>query len=545
MDNQIKSHYYQYHTPMANVFNKFSLNKKMDRKSQYYLYSSNKTNTNINKNNNENSHFSFTVGSMIIATGIGILTFSKVAQKNISKYLFKLKRNLENRLEISTLEESHKESKFYSFTINRLNSFIKKSESINNITSLKDVLFMKLMYKTKPTRYIHESISKLFENLSKKTVINSYKSTEKAFGRMYRAFDKLDNYILKENPDEIIRYNNNDYTKKELIKKARNYRDTAKIVVSNFVSPKSVENRYKHIKKLNSSLYSTFWDASFKDFWSKNNKFKRKEMWQTFIAAEQMKGDKSLLAEDIALVRNTVTYTDKDKTKLIHDYIENLKNMISKSDYESLNVVEKLEWFTRSTNGLKNNKEIFLKELKNLSNIPEPPVDSSNIQKAKNKSIKTYINLINELANDNTTGELQDMLSIYYKVAPFELSKSGASLAFKKALNSFDKSVDKELVQFFDKVRDLELGSAPTDILTVLISLGLIIRGLNYSTTDNQRISVMLKSGIPIVGALVTSIMSATKLVSGGKSLALGFISGFILNRLGVVADNIRKKVLS
>ena len=133
------------------------------------------------------------------------------------------------------------------------------------------------------------------------------------------------------------------------------------------------------------------------------------------------------------------------------------------------------------------------------------------------------------------------MLDIYYKIAPFELSKSGALKSAQKAVSSFDKSVNLEVGEFFDKSRDLGLGSAPTDVLTLLFSCGMITYGLNKAKGNDEKKSVMLKSGIPIVGAVGTSLISATKLVSGSKSIALGLISGLVLNRIGTQADKIRK----
>lgn len=382
----------------------------------------------------------------------------------------------------------------------------------------------------------------IFENLSRDTVKKSYQKTGKSFDRMYKLFDNLDDFILKNAPDEIVNFQGKEYTKKQLVEMAKGYRQTTKAIVNNFISDKAQQNRYEYIKEVNSTLYSKFWDASFKDFWTKNNKFKRKEMWQTFIAAEQIKGDKTQLAENIALVRNVVTYTKNDKVAMIHDYVNKLGELIPQKDDYGTDIVEKLEWFTKNSDGLKHNKEIFLKELANLSNHKITSDLSENVRQVRQESKDTYIRLIQELATDDATGELQDMLAIYYKLAPFEMSKFGALVALKNAVKSFDKSVNAEIGEFFDKVRDLEIGSAPTDILTVLISFGLILRGLSYAPNEDEKVSTILKSGIPIVGAVATSIISATKLLSGGKSLALGFISGFLLNQMGVLADKLRLK---
>ena len=149
--------------------------------------------------------------------------------------------------------------------------------------------------------------------------------------------------------------------------------------------------------------------------------------------------------------------------------------------------------------------------------------------------------MIRNMVKDDDTGELGDMLNIYRKIVPFVLTKSGALDIAKKSVESFDKSVNLETGELFDKLRDLELGSAPTDILTLFLSSWMIVLGLGKAKNSQERESVMLKSGIPVIGGIATTMISTTKLVSGGKSLALGIISGLILNRLGVIADNLNK----
>ena len=54
-----------------------------------------------------------------------------------------------------------------------------------------------------------------------------------------------------------------------------------------------------------------------------------------------------------------------------------------------------------------------------------------------------------------------------------------------------------------------------------------------------QKISLNLKNGIPILGGLIVSFLSNMRLIASGPgAIALGVISGFILNRLGNVANN-------
>ena len=492
------------------------------------------------KINKENLHIASGITLATIAIVGGFLMTSKVFKKNADKYLIKFKYFLEKRLEKNVGEKSEKWVKFYKKTIDGVDSFIKKSESINNITSLKDILFMKLMYKSKPTEKIHKSISDYFEKISRKTVVNSYKKTEKNFQNMNKAFDDLDKLILKSSPDEIIEYDNKKYTKKELIKLAQSHRDSANTIVQIFTSKESMERRYKYINDVTSDLYSNFWNASFKDFWSKNNKFKRKEMWQTFIAAEQIKGDKTKLADMISGTRISIIYKNKDKKRLLQKYLNNLVDIMPVGEKNYTDITKKLIFYSKHPEALNNNKPEFLKELSKLEKYTITLPDK-NIAETQNYSKNMCISIIKDLIDDKTKGELQKMLSIYNKIAPLELDRTGAFYSVEKAVKSFDKSVNYESVEFFDKIRDLRLGSAPTDILTLLFSSIALALGLGYARDKDQKTSVMFKSGIPVLGGIATTMYCTTRLVSGGKSLALGFVAGFILNKIGSVTDNIYK----
>ena len=536
MDNNIQTYI---HPHKAAIFNRF----KLGEKSAEHTCMQSKENSAVACTKNSNKNFNVTAGNIAIISGIGLLFLSKGIQKNTGKYLNKFKEYLETKLEYSELNNSKKKVSFYDYSIRKLSAFISKTESINNITSLKDILFMKLMFNTAPTQRIHTWITKMFEQASRKTVIKSYKETQQAFDKMYKAFDKLDNYILSNSVNENIIYNEKTYTKAELVKLAKGYRDTAKLVMDNFMSEEAQNTRYKYIKSKTSKLYSDFWDASFKGFWSKNNKFKRKEMWQSFIAAEQVKDDKAFFEENLANIRNVISYSASDKNLLLRNYIKRLNEIVSPTDKENIDIINRLEWFAKNPEILNETKEIFLNEVIKLEKLADATIiTEDNILKEQANSIKSYANLIYQLIKYNDTGEIQDMLSIYYKIAPFELSKSGAALAVKNAVKSFDKSVALEGSEFFDKLRDLVLGSAPTDVLTIVSSIGMIGYGLGFAHNKEERTSIILTSGIPIIGAIGTALYTTLKLVSGGKSLALGIVSGLVLNQMGVFADKIRLK---
>jgi len=478
---------------------------------------------------------------IVLTLGAGSLLFSKGVQKNAQKFLLNIKDNLQVRFDRALFGENSKKSKLYSHSIRRLNSFIQKMESINNINSLKDILFMKLMKKTTFTEKIHSAISNLFEKMSINTVKSSYQKTQKKFNSMYKFFDELDDYIIKNSNDEVIEYKNGTYTAKELVEKAKDYRESVKIVVNAYMSEQAQKVRYQYIKDSTSKLYSSFWDNTFNGFWTKNNKFKRKELWQTFLAAEQVKNNKTYLAELVSYTRKMLSYTDAERYAYLSEYIKNLDSLFANNDDQSLAIIKRLEWFIKDPNTIKENKHNILKELEKLEKTPMLLTGDEKTNQAKLADKATNISLLKYIINDTATGELQDMLDIYYTIAPFELAQSGANRTAQAAVKAFDKSTRIETGEFFDKARDLELGSAPTDVLTVLTSGSLITYGLIKAKNSDEKYSVILKSGIPIIGAVTTSLISATKLISGSKSIALGFISGIILNQIGKIADKYRK----
>lgn len=514
-----------------NVYN-FRTNNKTFWNNPYY-----KLNSTHNKNNKQKyKNLAFLI------LGCGALFFSRGMQKRTKNLLENTKEYLHHKRDKYFFDELSTKISFYDYTLHKINSFINKTESINNINSIKDILFMKLMYKTTPTRVIHNGISKFFEFLSRNTIIKSYKNTQKYFDKMFSNFDKLEEYVLKNSADEIVEYNNKKYTKRELIEKARNSRSIVRTVVDTFIKSSAQNERYDYIKKSTSTLYSGIWNASFKDFWTKNNKFKRKEMWQTFIAAEQIKNNKTDLTSNVAFARNMLSYTDAEKKAYILTFINNLNSIIPVNDTKGIEILKRLKWYVKDSSLISENKENFLKELEKLEN--HNIKIENNLYNREKKLLEDKNSNIHQIKNiviEDAPGDIETIIDIYRKIAPIELSKSGTLNSVKKAVASFDKSINLEVNELFDKLRDLEIGSAPTDVLTILFSSALIIYALEKAKNKEEQTSIMLKSGTPIVGGIIVTLVSATKLLSGGKSLILGLVSGILLSKIGEIIDNYRK----
>ncbi len=138
-------------------------------------------------------------------------------------------------------------------------------------------------------------------------------------------------------------------------------------------------------------------------------------------------------------------------------------------------------------------------------------------------------------------GKTEKILNIYKHILPPNEYKT-LEKAYKAQIKSLDKSITIETEDFVSKLRDLSLGSAPTDILSLLGGLGVLSYHLGKSEDNEQRTSIALKYGIPALSLIGVSLYCNAKLYAGTKGLLIGTLASAILNRIGTTADNLLKE---
>ncbi|MCQ2740152.1 MAG: hypothetical protein MJ237_08015 [bacterium] len=104
---------------------------------------------------------------------------------------------------------------------------------------------------------------------------------------------------------------------------------------------------------------------------------------------------------------------------------------------------------------------------------------------------------------------------------------------YNNAKNSLIKANKNECVEYFDKKRDLTLGSAPTDIVTAI--LGLSAGGLAIAMADDKdkKISHLITGVIPAIMGIGTNIVLTSMLFSGIKGIAIGALTGGVFSICG------------
>lgn len=152
------------------------------------------------------------------------------------------------------------------------------------------------------------------------------------------------------------------------------------------------------------------------------------------------------------------------------------------------------------------------------------------MQPTQNKLNVSGQKAVGRLTGEN--GAYKDVINLFEPYLSQE-EKSIFAKHLSKASKSLKNANKTECIDYFDKKRDLVLGSAPTDILTALVGLG--ASGVALSTADDkeQRISRLLTGVFPVIGGLAASFVFAAQLVSGSVGLVAGAGISVLLNKIG------------
>ena len=490
-------------------------------------------------------HLGKTIAMSALGAGVGILFLMRGLPKNAYKTIEKWSQKLEVKLnkqrksgQVGKLEE------FYTFTLNKLASFMGKAKSINNFVAVKDISFKKLMYQNKFTQKIHDNITEVYERIGIRTVNKSYDKAKTKLNSTFQIFEDYDEKILMNSHNGTTEIEGK--TVNEWLDKIENLKTTIRRTWNKNFGQRERNNRYNGIKDNMKNLTEDVWSKTAGNL----DNLRRRELYETFIAEERLAAPKMKLLHDTMNSRYIITRDIDDIYKSSVDVIDNITSFIKTRDQSSRDIIKELrlkleDWKklsgnTESTDRLKLNEEITTILKKLSSNIKENS-RTYGYNPETIRQLDTNIEVVGSIMGESGKGALQEIYTIYKKLLPREdyLKLKNASTRNMKYL---DDAIKKETDSFFDMERDLTMGSAPTDILSILAAIGAIGVGLSKAENKDQQNTVLLKAGIPAVGAIATSLYFSASLVSGGKAMLYGGISGLAISKLGSMLDEYRKK---
>jgi len=501
------------------------------------------------KKTNNMKTWGLSIAGTTMLTAAGIFFILKGGPKGLSKNFVKLRNYLENKIQHSKLNKTtHSASnKIYLYMIQKLDSAQQKFEVINNFTTVKDMLFKKLMFNRLSGKYtgkVHTGITKMFERIGRQSVVNAYKKTTSQINETIAVTGLMARKILSKNTSELIEHNGVRLTKAEWLSKLNNMNTEFMTEYEQNFSNTARTRRYLKIKKTAKELENKFNDLRI---------FLSKDLVNSFMAESAIGKEKLLIKQRVQGYRNGLSYSILDLAKDSDDKIMNLSRTITYKDVEKIDILRNLRrdiktltkisegkiQMTNPDGSLLTKEALRSKILKDMDKFKDSVQESLRTHQIDKDTANTLLEGVKDLRISFIgfrQGKVEDILDIYRKILSpeeFEIIEK----SYKTTIKSLDKSINIETEDFVNKVRDLTLGSAPTDIVTIIGSLATLGYYLGKSDNNDERTSVSLKYGIPALATIGTSLYCNAKLYAGSKSLIIGTISGLIVNKIGTYAD--------
>ncbi len=473
------------------------------------------------------------IAGAVVLTAAGIFFVLKGGPKGVSKGFKKLQNHLEYKVQQAKLDNMSDTplNRFYVYVIGKLDKFKQRSEAINNYTSFKDSAFKKLMYLSKPSRYLHQVTTRLFEKIGRQAVVNAYKNSVYSFNLARDMAAGTSMKAFSRKAGEIVEINGVKKTRIQWLEHLLKMDDDLAKSYEKYFGAEPRSSRYLRIKKSAKELEEHFKDL--KTFWSA-------DLVKSFMAENSIGAEKAAIQKMVKGHRKDISYSLKDFHSDTDKMIIQMTHSISHNDIAKINMLRNVrqsiyKYIQSGTNDDKIRKEILSGADCFRAEIVKA-IKNNSMDKEVATNLLENITELRGMVVNFKFGKVEEMLDIYKKLLPKSDYKTVEKF-YREGVKNLDKSIKIETDDFISKVRDLALGSAPTDVLTILGGLGTLGYYLGKSKDSDERVSISLKYGFPAIAGLGVSLYGNAKLYAGTKAMALGIGSSILLGKMGSFMD--------
>lgn len=472
--------------------------------------------------------FGIGIATAGVSAGLVIFIASRFFSKKSNLNVNKLFKSAEEK--VATIKSKTNISTIDNLRLKGLMGFkrlLNRSKAFFTFATLKDVPFKKLLKQVPGLREFSEGTTNLFKRISIMTLNNSYKATNKEFGRMFEAFDAANNQLPKNLSSNL----------RERTNLIRNLYNDGFGKAARTERLNTAEGR---IQGIDDEVWKATW-GDIKEF------VKNPDTYKKFIAEDLAFDAKDKFNKEINAAKIKITLRPSDSYKTTNSTLKVLDLAIDLTDKTSNELLTSLKGHLSNYkkeifSGIPSKgfpKEDVLKDLDQLEEYFKTPPSTYN-QETTQTIVKSIKELQGILRSDKE-GEIQEILKAYKQHLPADEYTKLQALS-RRALSSLDYSTDLEGDKLFDKIRDLKLGSAIHDVFALFGSLGAVGWYVAKADDKDERISATLKYGIPAVGAVSIALLCTVGLIASGPSLIIGGVSGLAINKVGEFIDKKRKE---
>jgi len=492
----------------------------------------------------------YTGASVVAGAGIfyalykggNLFKFTNFAKKHLTHYSAKTMEAMKKFGEYPILQKIRLKTGL--FMSNVAQKVFEISNIIGNINPFKDIAFNKFLKAIK-INPIFDKLTKVFTNSARKLSFSKYQKASKDLNIFQQ---HLQEAIAEISGMQTVTLKNGSISGKELAAKLAE-KSTAMKYEMNGISKSTFIRRFKNtVNMLNKNSEKEFLD-SFKEY-------KGKSLFQKLVSKVKECGD--FIPAKVMESRKNELFAPllSSKQKLSNNILDLYQNT-SKS-------LDDIFYNNTLTNDALRNSYVKLKDL--LSKFKDPSsyaVKRATIQndiiQELNSAIRKFetipnntekIQMLKNLINTiqfNKKGLIEEAVSackVLKDTNPDLYNK--LILSRNKFQNSLNNAVLFETEKTYRKLLDFSLHSLPTDFLTMGVGVGSVAYiTASQKKSRQEKISLNLKNGIPVLGGIIVSFLSNMRQVTSGTgAIFLGLISGIILNRLGSTTNKFYLKHL-
>ena len=470
------------------------------------------------------------IAAATLIVGGVIFLLMRGGPKSFSKNIVRFSKNIEKQLEQSklNLENNGLYNKFLQAFLKVADFAQKRIDTANNFTTIKDVTFEKFMNNRltgKITGKIHSFITKMFARVARRAVKLQYEETYEKLQTSSKLNKKLLSKIADKN--EIVEIDGIKKTKAEWIEQLSQTEEEIFATYEKHFGKNAQLSRLKNFTEVLQNLKQQFKEK--KAFW-----FFSKDIVKNFVADSYVKDARIELQKNTNSIRKIFSHSESDLVQECNENIFQITKLLGINDTKNLktlrNISKNISELSKSSDKQKIEEEIT----KFITDVMTSP----KIKPEISDELYNYAQAISSNINSFKQGKVEDILNICQKLLPPK-DYEKLQRMYKGNIVALDKSIHLETEDYYNKLRDLTLGSAPTDILSVVAGLFTLGYYLTKSEKGRERNEIALKYGLPALTGLGAMVYGNAKLLAGTKALTLSLITMFITNRLGDIANKL------
>lgn len=430
-------------------------------------------------------------------------------------------------------------------------------QATSNFTAIKDILFDRLFRTNGLTAKFAEGARQFSKRVVDKALSKQYDEVGIHINDMV---SMVQQYNIKS-IDEMLKKGNPIVTIKGVAKQLSEWREIlvkqSKELQNSFDEGFSLGAR-KSRSDVRDSLLSGTGDKIYEKLF-KEGGWRNGENYKTYITEKETREAQEILKNDVIRARKGVT----NNIEVIHENIKNdltdLIHSVNPKDKQTSEIFETVEKNLENFKNCAGENEAEIRKSISEKMIKDIELAINNLKNNQTYSEKEREELIAQAegikyqiqsADENSKGALENIMTIIKglnsETAKIDGKKIITDAEYKqyselsrKISSGMSEATDKEVGEYFIKHAEMEVGSAATDVFSILFPVGVGAYAVGKCENNDERISATLKTCIPLVGMFGTFVYGTTKMLSGAKNLIFSSVSGFALNKFGAYLDEL------